>query len=200
MAGSTLAQHLGFADPDLGSPEHDRLVTWLTEPGTLLAILQRAWPAVLDEKRAGARVIVGAARQDGSCGQDQDGEVWERVTQVALEKPVLRDGGYVVGFVDAVATVGWGLDGRALVQATFYLEAKPRIQSVGALLRQINLYRQYTPGSRWVVVCNDDQRRALLQGQGIALVTPADLVSGLAERRQAAPAASLTAETPPDGA
>jgi hypothetical protein len=175
MAGNTLAQHLGFADPDLGSPEHDRLVTWLTEPETLLAILRRAWPEVLGEKRSGARVIVGAARQDGSCGQDQGGEVWERVTQVALEKPILRDGSYVVGFADAVATVGWGLDGRALVQATFYLEAKPRIQSVGALLRQINLYRQYTPGSRWVVVCNDDQRRVLLQGQGIALVTPADV-------------------------
>jgi hypothetical protein len=53
----------------------------------------------------------------------------------------------------------------------------PRIRSVGALLRQINLYRQYTPGSRWVVVCDDDQRRALLQGQGIALVTPADIAA-----------------------
>jgi hypothetical protein len=191
MAGNTLAQHLGFADPDLGSPEHDRLVTWLTEPGTLLRILRHAWSRVLDEKRAGARVIVGAARQDG--------EVWERVTHVALEKPILRDGGYVVGFADAVATVGWGLDGRTLVQATFYLEAKPRIQSVGALLRQINLYRQYTPGSRWVVVCNDDERRTLLQGQGIALVTPADLASGPPGRRQAASPASLTAETSPFG-
>jgi hypothetical protein len=199
MAGNTLAQHLGFADPDLGSPEHDRLVTWLTEPGTLLRVLRRAWPKVLDEKRAGARVIVGAVRQDSSCATDQDGDVWERVMQVALEKPILRDGGYVVGFADAVATVGWGLDGRALVQATFHLEAKPRIQSVGALLRQINLYRQYTPGSHWVVVCNDDEHRILLQGQEIALVTPADLVAGLPGHRQAASPASPTAETPPCG-
>jgi hypothetical protein len=175
MASNTLAQHLGFADPDLGSPEHDRLVTWLTEPGTLLRVLQRAWPEVLDEKRAGARVIVGVTRQDSLCATDQDGDVWERVMQVALEKPILRDGGYVVGFADAVATVGWGLDGRAMVQATFYLEAKPRIQSVGALLRQINLYRQYTPGSRWVVVCNEGQHGPLLYDQGIALVTPAEI-------------------------
>jgi hypothetical protein len=199
MAGNTLAQHLGFADPDLGSPEHDRLVTWLTEPRTLLRILWHAWPKVLDEKRAGARVIVGAARQDKSCATDQDGDVWERVMQVALEKPILRDGGYVVGFADAVATVGWGLDGRALVQATFHLEAKPRIQSVGALLRQINLYRQYTPGSRWVVVCNDDERRTLLQGQGIALVTPADLASGPPGCRQATSLASPMAEVLPFG-
>ncbi|HUV89032.1 MAG TPA: hypothetical protein VMY80_05215 [Anaerolineae bacterium] len=53
MADNTPAQHLGFADPDLGSPEHDRLVTWLPGPENLLAILQRAWPEVLDEKRAG---------------------------------------------------------------------------------------------------------------------------------------------------
>ncbi|MBN1180174.1 MAG: hypothetical protein JXD18_13265 [Anaerolineae bacterium] len=197
---NTLAQHLGFADPDLGSPEHDRLVTWLTEPETLLVILRRAWPQVLDEKHAGAQVIVGVARQDGSCGTDQDGVVWERVTHVALEKPILRDGSYVVGFVDAVATVGWGLDGRALVQATFYVEAKPRIQSVGALLRQVNLYRLYAPGSHWVVVCNDSQHRPLLYDQGIALVTPADIVSDPPECRQAAVPSSLTAETsPPDG-
>jgi hypothetical protein len=94
--------------------------------------------------------------------------------------------------------VGWGLDGRTLVQATFYLEAKPRIQSVGALLRQINLYRQYTPGSHWVVVCNDDERRALLQGQGIALVTLADLAPGSPTRTQPTPVASLVAETPLD--
>jgi hypothetical protein len=60
---------------------------------------------------------------------------------------------------------------------TFYLEAKPRIRSVGALLRQVNLYRQYTPGSHWVVVCNDDRHRLPLQGQEIALVTPADISS-----------------------
>jgi len=51
-------------------------------------------------------VIVRAARRDGLCAIDQGSEVWERVTQVALEKPILRDGGYVVGFADPVATVG----------------------------------------------------------------------------------------------
>ncbi|HUV89034.1 MAG TPA: hypothetical protein VMY80_05225 [Anaerolineae bacterium] len=66
-------------------------------------------------------------------------------------------------------------------------------------MRQINLYRQYTPGSRWVVVCNDDQRRALLQGQGIALVTPADLASNPPERGQATPPALLRAGMPPQG-
>lgn len=164
MASNTLSQRLGFADPDLWSPEHDRMVTWLTEPEVLLCVLRQAWPETLAQRRAEAAVVLGL-----------NDVPWERVTQVELEKPIVRDRGCVVGFVDLVAVVGWGGDDGAVVEAVFYLEVKPRITSVGSLLRQINLYRLYVSGAYWIVVSSSEQHRALLRDQGVALVALADL-------------------------
>jgi hypothetical protein len=166
MSGSTLIQQLGFADRDLGSPEHDRLVAWLAQPAALLAVVRCAWPDVLAEKRRGAEVVALDTTPD---------EVWERIVGTELEQPILRAGQYVVGFVDLVARVGWGANGRTIVQARFYVEAKPEIRSVGALLRQINLYRAFVADGHWIVVCNADRYRDLLAGQGVALVTRADV-------------------------
>lgn len=175
MTGRTLAQHLGSADPEMGSPEHDRLVIWLTEPDRLLRVLRCAWPEVLARKRAGTQAVLAAGRPSASPAENGATDVWERVTRIDLEKPVLRGGTYVVGFVDLVVTMGWGLDGAPVVQATFYVEVKSQIRSVGSLLRQINLYRVYLREGHWVVVCNADEYRDLLRGQDIALTTPSDL-------------------------
>lgn len=163
MTARTLAQHLGFADPELGSPGQHRLVTWLTEPDRLLKVLRCTWPEVLARKRAGTRAVLAAGRPSASPAESGIADVWERVIRIDLEKPFLRGGIYVVGFVDLVATVGWGLDGAPVVQATFYVEVKSQIRSVGSLLRQINLYRVYVREGHWVVVCNADKYRDLLR-------------------------------------
>ncbi|WP_305982386.1 hypothetical protein [Roseivirga thermotolerans] len=50
-----------------------------------------------------------------------------------------------------------------------FFEVKTRIQSVGALLRQINFYKSYQPG-KYVVVSPDDRHKDLLASQGVGFV------------------------------
>lgn len=50
-----------------------------------------------------------------------------------------------------------------------YFEVKTRIQSVGALLRQINFYKSYKPG-RYLVVSPDDRYKDLLASQDVGFV------------------------------
>ena len=50
-----------------------------------------------------------------------------------------------------------------------FFEVKTRIQSVGALLRQINFYKSHKPGN-YVVVSPDDRHRDLLASQGVGFV------------------------------
>jgi len=50
-----------------------------------------------------------------------------------------------------------------------YFEVKSKIESVGALLRQINFYKSYKPG-RYVVVSPDDRHKDLLASQGVGFV------------------------------
>ena len=50
-----------------------------------------------------------------------------------------------------------------------FFEVKTRIQSVGALLRQINFYKSYKPG-KYVVVSPDDRYKDLLASQDVGFV------------------------------
>lgn len=183
----TLTQHLGFADPELGSPEHDRMVTQLTNSDTMLQVLRCAWPDVLSRKRNGTRAILGVPTSSMPPVKGDRDDIWERVTQISLEKPIMRKN-YVVGFVDLEVTVEWGKGNDNRVRAVFYIEVKTNIKSVGKLLRQINLYRTFVPDYRpWVVFCNHDRYRDLLESQGIALVTPSALQSWAIEAEKQGP-------------
>lgn len=50
-----------------------------------------------------------------------------------------------------------------------YFEVKSKIESVGALLRQINFYKSYKPG-KYVVVSPDDRYKDLLASQDVGFV------------------------------
>lgn len=83
-------------------------------------------------------------------------------SRVVWEKPIMS-GAYIVGFADMS------------VQSTYsqidYFEVKPAIPSLGEVLRQIQMYRQY--GNRednWTIVTPDDRFLKMLASQKIGLI------------------------------
>ena len=55
------------------------------------------------------------------------------------------------------------------LESNVYFEIKTKIQSVGALLRQINFYKSYKPGT-YVIVCPDDRFKDILASQGVGFL------------------------------
>lgn len=114
--------------------------------------------------------------------------------ETRFEVPVTTGREYIVGFVDVRATVTYprlavehlrydsihprdiiGTEDDPLLafyypegrgQETIYFEAKPRIPSLGELLRQIRTYQEYVRG-RFVVVSPDTRFRQVIEDQGI---------------------------------
>lgn len=107
------------------------------------------------------------------------------LNEIEWEKPIMS-GQYMIGFVDLVA---WytrpalaivGIDGRDNLldreklptwvvykeKVPVYFEAKTQIGSIGELIRQINMYRQYIKG-KFVVVSPDDRCQDILASQHI---------------------------------
>lgn len=75
--------------------------------------------------------------------------------KIELEHPI-TDRNYILGFVDLfVPSHG------------IAIEIKTEIPNVGELLRQINFYRNYYSGPRWIVVSPDDRYKGIIEAQGI---------------------------------
>ena len=164
---NTLLQRMGFRDPDRKIPDHDRACIELaTSPGRLLSLLSI------------------------SCD----------MARVQLEQPIQKgEGKYssTIGFVDAFLewkktkpSVGcnssWEhpngkpwvrcdkcFDYDAGERGLLLVEVKTRIENIGDLLRQMNLYRQYTRVDRyivWSLAPEDCRYGTLLVQQGYTLV------------------------------
>jgi hypothetical protein len=96
------------------------------------------------------------------------------------EEPILS-GNYNIGFVDFKIEVKSTLpqdssSGACYFSRTLflnnillYVEVKPKVQSLGELLRQINLYRSHVEGGFWIVLTQDipDDFIKILQTQEI---------------------------------
>jgi hypothetical protein len=67
----------------------------------------------------------------------------------------ISDRNFIVGFVDICCPY------------MVAIEVKTSISSVGDLIRQIQFYRNYLSGPRWIVVSPDDRPAAILKEQGI---------------------------------
>lgn len=76
--------------------------------------------------------------------------------QLELERAVATDRNFVVGFIDVYC--------RRLALA---VEVKTEIKCIGELVRQIQFYRNYLGGVRWIVVSPDDRSSGILREQGI---------------------------------
>lgn len=83
---------------------------------------------------------------------------------------------YVSGFVDERKAGEWSSDINGKIQIIFqphlnvvYVEAKTEIVSLGELIRQIRYYKEYLPGS-YYVLCPDDKYRDTLKEQNIGFI------------------------------
>lgn len=82
-------------------------------------------------------------------------KVTEAALKIDLEHPI-TERNYVIGFVDLY-----------LPTCGIAIEVKTKIPNIGELLRQINFYRTYLSGPRWIVVSPDDRYKDILKAQGI---------------------------------
>ncbi len=164
---NTLLQRMGFRDPDRRLPKHDHASMQLASEPVWLVL---------------ASSVHGYA---------------ERLSRIQcdLEHPIQKgDGAYrtTIGFADALLT--WGerfedrpwcrIDGRDVeaagpcclrrqIHTSMIVEIKSRIDDVGSLLRQMNLYREYSKCDRYLVWSLHDEDRefgSLLRSQRIGLL------------------------------
>ena len=82
----------------------------------------------------------------------------------------LKNGIYVNGFVDAYLT--YNRNGREL---KFLIEIKTKINSFGAVLRELNYYKSVLNYNWIILFSNDDKYRKLFEEQGIIFVTEKDI-------------------------
>jgi hypothetical protein len=172
---STMLQRMGFLDHDRKLPEHDRACIELaTDPAALARALG------IDFDSAAAKLECPLQKGDGKYAT-------------------------TVGFIDALVTsykhltsrycdteIGHRYHGVTVpcascveeelrhVSALMLVEVKTKIENIGDLLRQMNLYREYFKATHYVVWSlrsADAQFRVLLGSQGIVLVAGASLVA-----------------------
>jgi hypothetical protein len=141
----TIQARFGFADNDLKTPRHDEIMLWLDQH--------------IDEVSS---AVVGKAVE---------------ITQKTWEKPVMADK-YIIGFVDLFAFAHKGYSDShtptGYKRCGFCFEVKTTIPSLGELIRQIRMYKEYIHkkaedwGYPLFVIISPDARFAdALRSQGI---------------------------------
>jgi len=143
----TLISRFGFNDPDLTTPLHDKIILSITEDK-------------LKEIISNIDILKGKNY---------------KIHGIAHEVPIKASNDYIIGFIDAVATIAY--DNRQTCDPMcdpvkfikIYIEVKTTIPSYGELVRQLNMYRDglsiddvYT-----LVISPDDRFASALKDQGI---------------------------------
>lgn len=139
----TFLTKMGFKDEDLMSQDHDNILMALMNDSIIDKI-------VYIINKAMGRTIPKTESK------------WTLVP----EYPVNPSGKFIIGFIDLLAyTERWTAD-------KLCIEIKTRIDSVGALMRQMNTYREYMPGSCFVVVAPNttEAQKKVLTLSGICLI------------------------------
>lgn len=121
---NTLMKRMGFADKELTTPEHDKLMMALTQNNNYYAeyLFRRRYSVI---------------NIDGKNVMDCD-SFGEKI-KIFFEVPVLSDNKYVIGVVDAIAIIG---------VVALLIEAKPKVTSFGETMRQLNIYGEFISNLR----------------------------------------------------
>jgi hypothetical protein len=95
-----------------------------------------------------------------------DSNSFDKVINITGEFPVLS-GTYNIGFVDAKIEIDPELEqehdnegcyfGHVFLDHSllFYVEIKPKVKSLGELIRQINLYRSHLKDGNWIILTDE---------------------------------------------
>lgn len=151
-----------FDDPELTTPKHDAIMFWLDEN------IECVIADVVNELS-----VTHEYFKDSIIDQIEiEKKVWEHPIQ-----SLSRGGNYLIGFVDLYVHISIVCrDGSARGTRRFtlniYFEVKPKIQSLGEVIRQIRKYESNvgTSSSIFVVVCPDNKFEQKLREQGIGFV------------------------------
>lgn len=143
----TMLDRMNVNDFDRSMPEHDAICVFLTDPANAESLV---------------RSITGCDKVS--------------VDSVSLEHPLCKGTGQyktTVGFVDVVITGRIRKPDGCTEPFRFGVEVKTSPDRIGNLLRQINLYREYSPSWRWALVTTftiDESATAALLSQKIHVV------------------------------
>lgn len=181
----TLQERFGFADPELTTPAHDALMMWLD--GTIeeefagLDIRRKEW---LWEG------FSSSSRLESIEAKMKNNEFVlppmppARFLTKTWEYAITGERNYILGFADMMVTCEYPyLDFRTTEEFSIkwrdrdsgghpfrcFFEVKPKINSLGELIRQVRMYQTVTAG-RWFVVSPDDRFAPMLKSQGIGFV------------------------------
>lgn len=171
IKAQTLQQRFGFQDDDLKSANHDEIMIWLDENIEV--------------------IMNGFLVTDKSGDQDDLGDFASQVTVIKKqwEMPIMN-GNFMIGFIDMLVRasvpflceypkqIGPFPDYESIPCHTrwscelkdFMFEVKCSIPSLGELLRQLAMYRQYNRDSDVIVVCPDNKFEKALSSQGVGFI------------------------------
>ena len=169
---TTIQQKFGFKDEDLRTPGHDEIMLWLnghiSDVVSSLSLRNEWDPFDIDDLNQELGLDISADNLPARNPIE--------VTRTTWEAPV-KSGKYVVGFIDlqvrciwdglswCVKTKEWSLD-RVSYPWLIHFEVKTLIPSLGELIRQIQLYKEYQ-GGLYIVVSPDARFVDILKEQKI---------------------------------
>lgn len=143
----TLQQKLGFFDNDLKKPKHDEIMFWLDE--NILKI-------------------------DLKCFEEYKNKgLTKELEEKKWERPIISESRYgyrsMIGFIDLYALISVKNNDEYISTRHICFEVKTEIKSVGELMRQLNVYREYMK-AYYVIVCPDDSYKDFFLKQYIDFV------------------------------
>lgn len=140
----TLLARLGFADPDRHDPLHDAICRYLTSPVGRRAVATVCGPQDSNYMSNGSK-------------RTRTHEITEIETE--REYPVAKGKGanrYLIGFLDAIVSATYRREESTEsasgevetevsrpIHKSYVIEVKVRRESIGQILRQVNLYRDF---------------------------------------------------------
>ena len=167
------------------TPIHDQLVLWLDQNiAEVLPMVAEQIPALMaDRGDRWYRPAHDPKLKECLARMSVTRKVWE---QPVLDRPGPRQNRNVVikGYIDLAVEVDLLKlvlvnDWRERDSLTLAFEIKPRIASLGELIRQIRMYQTFTGNYLFFVASPDQRYAALLREQGIGFIPLGPAQGGL---------------------
>jgi len=165
LKANTMLEKMGFRDNELFEQEHDNMLYSLMNKDIVIKFLQ----------------MVGFSDKDGWTKE----KIIEKVDiYFKPEFPVTTYNNYIVGYIDLLCVCKRDSGGSNPHYTIFAIEIKTKIESIGALLRQINTYRNYLKGDKYlrnyyyIVIMPDptENQKNILNMSGIFLLDIKDVI------------------------
>ena len=175
----TLTEKMGFKDPDLTTPEHDKMILWLLDENNLSKVITTIFPDLriyyVDRKNDDEKI-------SETHFYDANKIIPKVTYNLKTEHVVLNTyNRFIIGFIDIKFTVSSyfrdDLDKLLFInfekytktsssEISFLIEVKPEIRSFGEVVRQIETYKTYEKGI-YIIVTKKTQFKPYFEQNGI---------------------------------